>query len=110
MTTLVSVSRGAVYLTAETCSTYFNGIDAAALLIRDGALHVLPVSHVASGGALLKIRNSSGDRVVAAPDLFAEHGLTDWQASDIEAHWSSNDAALVIPLPGAQKLQTKFAK
>jgi len=99
MSAAVSIARGNIYLPADACATYFAGLSAVALLVRGGELLVLPVKQMAAGGALLKIRNSMGDRVVSASDLFAMHGLEDWTAENIPAHWSSEHAALVIPLP-----------
>ncbi|NJO31797.1 MAG: hypothetical protein HC869_00330 [Rhodospirillales bacterium] len=99
MSATVSIARGGVYISADTYAKYFNGVDAVALIIRDGQLHILPVRHMASGGALLKIRNSAGDRVVTAPDLFASHGLEEWAADNVAAAWSSDHVALTIPIP-----------
>lgn len=101
MSTTVSIARGSVYISADTYAKYFNGIESAALIIRDGHLHILPVVHMASGGALLKIRNSAGDRVVSAPDLFLENGLEDWSADNVAATWSSEHAALKIKIPAS---------
>ncbi|MGE4127897.1 MAG: hypothetical protein AB7E80_06990 [Hyphomicrobiaceae bacterium] len=94
----MSIARGSVYLTAHTYAKYFAGLDAVALLVRDDELHVLPIMHMAAGGALLKIRNSAGDRVVCAPDLFAMHGLENWNAEKVPARWSSEHAALIVPI------------
>ncbi|MCH9806657.1 MAG: hypothetical protein K0U74_02905 [Alphaproteobacteria bacterium] len=101
MSAVVSVARGGVYISADTYARYFNGVDAVALIVRDKHLHIMPVMHMASGGALLKIRNAAGDRVVSAPDLFAAYNLDDWAADEVEATWSSEHAALTIPLPSA---------
>ena len=51
----VAVRAGAVYLPAAVAETYFRGIAAVMVLIRDGALEVLPVRQMAAGGCLLKI-------------------------------------------------------
>ncbi|MEO1281326.1 MAG: hypothetical protein AAFV69_06285 [Pseudomonadota bacterium] len=106
MTARVSIKRGSVYIPADVYATYFKGIDAAALLVRDDHLHVLPVHHMAAGGALMKIRNAAGDRIVSAPDLFDNYGLEDWTAEHIEARWSADNAALIISLPQSPQLQT----
>ncbi|SMF30687.1 hypothetical protein SAMN06265365_13736 [Tistlia consotensis] len=105
MTARVEVRDGAVYLPAALAETYFRGVDAVVLLIRGGALQVLPVRQAAAGGCLLKIRNAAGDRVAAAPDLFLAAGLGAWAAQGLEARWSSEAGALVVELP-IQKLQT----
>lgn len=103
MSAIVSIARGGVYISADTYAKYFNGVDAVALIVRDEHLHILPVMHMASGGALMKIRNAAGDRVVSAPDLFAAYGLDDWAADNVTATWSSEHAALAIPLPANAK-------
>lgn len=103
MTTTVSIARGSVYLCADTCATYFAGLDAVALLVRGNELLILPIMHMAAGGTLLKIRNSAGDRVVSAPDLFAMHGLENWNAANVPSRWSSDHAALIIPIPSPQQ-------
>ena len=99
MTARVDVRAGAVYLSAETYQTYFQGIEAVILLIRDGSLQILPVRQMAAGGCLLKVRNAAGDRVASAPDVFHANGLGDWKASGLEASWSSEQGALLVPLP-----------
>ncbi|MAW81408.1 MAG: hypothetical protein CMI63_14315 [Parvularcula sp.] len=106
MTARLSIRRGSIYLSAEACDTYFRGLDAVIVLIRNDALHVLPVQQMTAGGHLLKMRNAKGDRVVSAPDVFLEYGLADWESDDLAAHWSADHGALVCTLP---KMQTKFA-
>lgn len=98
MSGTVDIRRGAVYLSAELCETYFRGIEAVIVLIRDGALMVLPVRQMAAGGCLLKIRNARGDRVAAATDVFAANGLAELTAEGLAAIWSASDGALVVPL------------
>lgn len=104
MTTTVDIRAGAVYLSAAVVDRYFRGTDAVVVLIRGGAVHILPVRQMASGGCLLKIRNRLGDRVASAPDVFHANGLGTWEATDAPAYWSDEHGALVIPL-----LQTWFA-
>ena len=95
----LAVQSGSIYLRAEDYKVYFQGLDAVIVLIRDDALHILPVQQMMSGGYLLKIRNSKGDRVVAAPDVFFAHGLAEWSATNLKATWSIDHGALVCPLP-----------
>ena len=98
MSASLSIRKGSIYLPVEVCDTYFRGLDAVIVLIREGALNILPVQQMRAGGYLLKIRNSSGDRVVSAPDVFFEHDLCDWEAADLSAAWSSESGALICPL------------
>ncbi|MDJ0686725.1 MAG: hypothetical protein QNJ84_18735 [Alphaproteobacteria bacterium] len=99
MTATVDIRQGAIYLSRETYQTYFAGIEAVIVLIRDRTLQVLPVMHMAAGGCLLKMRNAAGDRVASAPDVFAANGLFDWTATEIEGRWSAEAGGLVIALP-----------
>ncbi|MDJ0942224.1 MAG: hypothetical protein QNJ30_02080 [Kiloniellales bacterium] len=99
MTARVDVRQGSVYLSAEVYETYFAGVRAVIVLIRDGSLQVLPVRQMAAGGCLLKIRNAAGDRVAAAPDVFQAKGLAEWCGVGLNARWSSEQSALVIDLP-----------
>ncbi|GMG81483.1 hypothetical protein LNKW23_06960 [Paralimibaculum aggregatum] len=99
MAARIAVRNGSVYLGHQAVATYFGGITAIIVLIRDGQLQILPVRQMAAGGCLLKIRNARGDRVASAPDVFAEHGLLAWQADDLEAVWSAEVGALVADLP-----------
>ena len=102
MTARLDVRAGAVYLPAEVVRTYFTGVEAVILLIRDGSLQILPVRRMAAGGCLLKIRNAAGDRVAVAPDGFHANGLGDWSAKGLEARWSAEQGALVVALPGIE--------
>lgn len=97
----LNIQSGSIYLMAEDYQAYFQGLEAVIVLIRDQALHIMPVQQMTAGGYLLKMRNAKGDRVVAAPDVFFEHGLAEWTATNLEATWSSDLGALVCPL--AQK-------
>lgn len=99
MAAKIGVRAGSIYLTAETVDTYFRGIDAVIVLIRDEQLQILPVRQMAAGGCLLKVRNAAGDRVASAPDVFAENQLSGWQSEAVEAVWSSDLGALIAQLP-----------
>lgn len=98
MSHTVDVSRGRIYLSATLCDTYFRGIDAVIVIVRDATLQVMPVNQMAAGGCLLKVRNKAGDRIASAPDVFVEHGLLDWAAENLPVVWSSDDAALMIQI------------
>ena len=50
VTSGVDIRNGSVYLPAETVDRYFRGVDCVILLIRDGALLILPVRQAAAGG------------------------------------------------------------
>ena len=95
----VDVRRGAVYLPAAVAETYFNGIEAVIMLIRDGDLLVMPVHQMASGGCLLKRRNAAGDRVASAPDVFEANGLGDLSADALEGRWLTEAGAFCVTLP-----------
>lgn len=99
MAAQIQVRNGSVYMDRDTVATYLPGVDAVIVLIREGQLQILPVRQMAAGGCLLKVRNAAGDRVVNAPDVFAEHGLSEWRDDAIEAVWSSSLGALTAPIP-----------
>lgn len=98
MSRTIDIKRGSIYISADVYDTYFAGLEAVIVLIREDSLMILPVRQMASGGCLLKIRNASGDRVATAPDVFEAHGLIDFTTSDLPAHWSAEDGALVVHL------------
>ena len=94
----IGIKRGSIYISAEVYDTYFAGVEAVIVLIRDGNLLILPVRQMAAGGCLLKVRNAQGDRVATAPDVFEAHGVSDFSADALEAQWSGVDGALVARL------------
>ncbi len=100
----IAVRDGCVHLPAALVEAHFAGVEAVVVLVRDGALEVLPVRHVAAGGCLLKRRNAAGDRVAAAPDALRACGLGEWRAGSLAASWSAERAALVAPLPEDAKI------
>jgi hypothetical protein len=95
----LTLRDGSVYLPAAVVQTYFPGIDAVVILIREGALMILPVHQATAGGCLLKLRNAAGDRVAQARDVFLEHGLLDLVVTDLPAKWVSEQGALCADLP-----------
>jgi hypothetical protein len=99
MSAVITVSQGAVYLPASVVETYFKGINAVIVLIRDGVLMILPVHQATAGGCLLKLRNAAGDRVAQARDVFQDHDLLALSVTGLVAHWASDQGALCIPLP-----------
>ena len=99
MTARVDVRDGAVYLPAAVYDTYFKGVEAVILLIREQTLQVLPVRQMAAGGCLLKVRNAAGDRVAIAPDVFDANGLADWHGEGLPARWSRDHGALLVEAP-----------
>ena len=56
MSAMLTIRDGSVYLPASVVATYFRGIDAVIVLIRDSTLMVLPVHQATAGGCLLKLR------------------------------------------------------
>jgi len=90
----LSVSRGSLLLGEADYARHFGGLQAVVLL-RDGSdLLVLPVRHAASGGYVLKLRNSAGDRAVAAADFFRANGIQDGEQHDLTATWDEGRGAL----------------
>ena len=91
---IVILKRGGLHLSGEVYDKYFAGLDAVILLNRDGHLYIMPVRNLSGGGYLLKLRNSSGDRIINAPDFFREYGLDDFQERNIDVYWDQDMAAL----------------
>ncbi|MCO4055867.1 MAG: hypothetical protein HEQ16_17830 [Bosea sp.] len=104
MSAVVSLRDGSVYLPANVVATYFRGIDAVIVLIRESRLMILPVHQATAGGCLLKLRNAAGDRVAQARDVFQDQGLLGLELVDLPAKWVSEDGALCAVLP--PQLQT----
>ncbi|GHE01074.1 hypothetical protein GCM10008024_15270 [Allgaiera indica] len=99
MNRAIEVKRGSIYVPVEIYDTYFAGLEAVIVLIRDDKLMILPVRQMAAGGCLLKVRNARGDRVATAPDVFEAHGLAEFSIANLEVRWSAEDGALVADLP-----------
>ena len=99
MSACLSVRKGSIYIPSSDCETFFRGLDAVIVVVRENELNVMPVQQMSAGGYILKIRNANGDRVVTAPDVFAEHQLMDWNDDAVEAVWCSERGALICALP-----------
>jgi hydrogenase maturation protease len=94
----IRIRGGNLYIDNELCKRFFTGIETIALLKRETGFLVMPVFNQASGGRLLKVRNSIGDRVVTATDFLQECGLTDEIERSYAANWDSGAAALFVDL------------
>ena len=93
----VTVARGNLYLSCETCEGFLPGVQAVALLDREDRVLIVPLTPESGGGLLLKIRNARGDRVVHAQEFFREKGyLEDFQERSFALVWSDESAALVL--------------
>jgi hypothetical protein len=103
MSPTVEVRDGTVRLPAALVAAHFAGVEAVVVLIRAGAIEILPVRHMEAGGCLLKQRTRAGDRVASAPDVFRRCGLGEWRAEALPACWSPAKGALVVALPEAAK-------
>ena len=90
----ITVKQGGLYIDRTACLLFFPGIETVILLRRDDDLVVLPVTHAAAGGYLLKLRNSAGDRVVNAADFFRSHAIDDEMQCDWVAEWSEEWSGL----------------
>jgi len=94
----VSIKNGNLYIGHELCQKFFPGIETVALLKKEQGFLVMPVFSQASGGRLLKLRNSIGDRVVTATDFLLDFDLNYEQEHDFKAIWESASAALFVDL------------
>lgn len=68
------MARGNIYFSREIYDAYFSGASAVALVEREHRLFVVPLIIPSSGGLLLKVRNTRGDRVLHAQEFFRGHG------------------------------------
>ena len=88
--------KGRLYFTREACERHFPGSGAVALIRAGPDLLILPVRHAASGGYLLKLRTSAGERVAAVPDFFRAEGMDDDAVWSGQSSWEQERAALVL--------------
>jgi hypothetical protein len=95
-TCVVSIRRGALHFTSDVYERYFSGLANIVLLKHDDALVIMPVSHAAAGGYVIKTRNRRGDRAVGAEDFFREFGIDDETELTLSAQWSDEHAALIV--------------
>lgn len=94
---VVRVARGNIYLLRETCTTYFPGMNAVALICRDDDLLLLPLIADSAGGLLLKVRNKRGDRVIHAQEFFRDRGFVEeFEERTLPARWDAGAAGLII--------------
>lgn len=93
----IMIKDGAVYLSSDVYTRFFDRLESVILLRRGDDLCVLPVRQTASGGYLLKVRNRAGDRVVHAPDFFRQNGFPEHSRTEFAAEWSSAHGALIVP-------------
>jgi hydrogenase maturation protease len=92
----ITLRRGSLHIGRDLYERYFAGLESVILLSRGEDLLILPVRHAASGGYLLKVRNSRGDRVVVAADFLRDHGFdVDGEEAAFAVSWSTESAGLV---------------
>jgi hypothetical protein len=58
----------------------------------------MPVFSQASGGRLMKMRNTAGDRVITATDFLQQFDLSQQETKRFLASWDSQCAALFVDL------------
>ena len=92
----ISIKDGALYLSRDVYTRFFDRLESVILLRRESDLYLLPVRQMASGGYLLKVRTRAGDRVVHAPDFFRQSGFPEHSQTEFEATWSSTHGALIV--------------
>ena len=91
------VAAGNLHLAREACERYLPGIESVALLNRDGAVLIVPLTRESGGGLLLKVRNARGDRVIHAQEFFRTHGYAeDFTPCRVPMQWDEAAAALVL--------------
>ena len=94
----IILKNGNLYLDSELYDTYFNTINAVALLKQESTFLIMPVQQ-AGGGLLLKIKNAKGDRIVHAVEFFQQYITVTDEAISLDVEWSSEHCALTFSLP-----------
>jgi hypothetical protein len=94
----ITLRNGNLYLDSELYDTYFNTINAVALLKQESTFLMMPVQQ-AGGGLLLKIKNAKGDRIVHAIEFFQQYITVTDEAISLDVVWSSELCALTFSLP-----------
>lgn len=94
----ISIKNGNLYVGRELYQKFFSGIETIALLKRDSGFLLMPVFSQASGGRLIKMRNTAGDRVVTATDFLQDFNLAEQDERVFPACWDSSSAALFVDL------------
>jgi hypothetical protein len=93
----VEIARGKIYLPRAICDAYFAGISSVALIVRGGAIQIVPLSRNSAGGLLLKQRNARGDRVVHAQEFMRGQGYPEsFEPRTVTVRWNDALAALSI--------------
>ena len=94
----ITLKNGNLYLDSELYDTYFNRINAVALLKQESTFLIMPVQQ-AGGGLLLKIKNAKGDRIVHAIEFFQQYITVTDEAITLDVEWNSELCALTFSLP-----------
>ncbi len=98
LTESVSIKNGNLYVDCRLYEKFFAGIETVALLRREEGFLVMPVFSQASGGRLMKMRNTAGDRVITATDFLQQFDLSQQETKRFLASWDSQCAALFVDL------------
>lgn len=94
----ITLKNGNLYLDSELYDTYFNTINAVALLKQESTFLIMPVQQ-AGGGLLLKIKNAKGDRIIHAIEFFQQYIMVTDEEISLDVEWSSELCALMFSLP-----------
>ncbi len=94
----ITLKNGNLYLDSELYDTYFNTINAVALLKQESTFLIMPVQQ-AGGGLLLKIKNAKGDRIIHAIEFFQQYLPITNEAIPLQVEWSSELCALRFSMP-----------
>jgi len=93
---MVRIFNGSLYMDFELYNLFFSGIESVALLPETGGFFIMPVHNQASGGRLLKKRNSAGDRVITATDFFLDCGIAHGSEQNCRTRWDQKMTALFV--------------
>jgi hypothetical protein len=94
---MVSIRRGSIHLSRELCDAHLPDVGAVALLARDDAVLIVPLTRQSAGGLLLNVRNARGDRVVHAQEFLRARELAeDFEKRQYPVRWVADLQALAI--------------
>ncbi len=98
----VRIARGSLYLDAAFYGRCFREVGTVVLLEDPEGLLLVPVTHAAAGGLLVKVRNARQDRVIHAPEALAGRGVPANLDGCFPAFWDPGRAGLRIAVPRGQ--------
>ncbi len=92
----IRIADGNLYLDHALYETYFHTIETVILLSKPPHILIMPVLQSGTGGLLMKIRNTCGDRVVRINEFLENNEFPLHEEMIIPVVWDTSLAALVF--------------